>query len=166
MEDIGAIPDEELTVDDLLAIAAAHRDQRSSAAVYTYYVVFVSGFYTDGTGPRPNVLAVSIGSTGVVAMFKDVIAGTGGVVPNVEKFVEQSTLVHELGHAVGLVANGVATTSAHHDSAHGAHCTNPCQHQGGECYDQKDRRDGAGCERVQCLAAPPAYFGARPPVAQ
>ena len=124
MEVIGAIADEQLTVDDLLALAAAHRDQRSAGAVYTYYVVFVSGLYTDGTGPRPNVLAVSIGSTGVIAMFKDVIAGTGGVVPNVEKFVEQSTLVHELGHAVGLVANGVATTSAHHDAAHGAHCTN------------------------------------------
>ena len=124
MQDLGAIADEELTGDDLLAIAADHRDQRSAGNVYTYYVVWVSGLFTDGSGPRPNVLAVSIGGTGVVAMFKDVIAGTGGVVPNVEKFVEQSTLVHELGHAIGLVANGVATTSAHHDQAHGAHCTN------------------------------------------
>lgn len=124
MEDIGAIDDEELTADDLRAIAAAHRQDRSAGNLHSYYVVFVSGLFTDGGGPNPNVLAVSIGSTGVIAMFKDVIAGTGGVVPNTERYVEQSTLVHELGHAIGLVANGVATTSAHHDTAHGAHCTN------------------------------------------
>jgi hypothetical protein len=71
------------------------------------------------------VLGVSIGDSGVVAMFKDVIAGTGiAAVPNLERFVEQSVLIHELGHGFGLVANGVATTSAHHDEAHGAHCTN------------------------------------------
>lgn len=124
MQDIGPVPDEELTVDDLLALADRHRDEPGGGATRTYYIVFVSGLYTDGSGPRPDVLAVSIGRTGVIAMFKDVIAGTGGVGPNVERFVEQSTLVHEMGHALGLVANGVATTSAHHDAAHGAHCTN------------------------------------------
>ena len=124
MEDVGAVADEALTSEDLLAIAAAHRQTHSAGAVHAYYVVFVSGNFADGNGPNPNILAVSIGSTGVVAMFKDVIAGTGGVVPNVEKFVEQSTLIHELGHAIGLVGNGVVTTSAHQDSAHGAHCTN------------------------------------------
>lgn len=124
MEDIGDVPDEELTIDDLLALAGRHRDEASGGATRSYYLLFVSGTYTDGSGPRPDVLGVSIGTTGVVAMFKDVIAGTAGAVPNTEKFVEQSTIIHELGHALGLVENGVATTTAHHDSAHGAHCSN------------------------------------------
>jgi hypothetical protein len=125
MEDVGAIADEELTVDDLLALADQHRDQRDGGAVRTYYVIFVSGNFADGGGVQPGVLGVSIGDTGVVAMFKDVVESTGvAAVPNLERFVEQSTLIHELGHAFGLVANGVATTSAHHDSAHGAHCSN------------------------------------------
>lgn len=124
MQAIGAVDDEELTIDDLLGLADRHRDTTSGGATRAYYVLFVTGNYADGDGPHPEVLAVSIGTTGVIAMFKDVIAGTGGVGPNVERFVEQSTLVHEMGHALGLVANGVATTTAHHDSAHGAHCTN------------------------------------------
>ena len=125
MEDVGAIADEELTVDDLVTLASQHRDETDSETRKAYYVLFVSGYFTDGNGPNPGVLGVSIGDTGVIVMFKDVIESTGvAAFPNLERFVEQSTLIHELGHAFGLVANGVATTSAHHDAPHGAHCTN------------------------------------------
>jgi hypothetical protein len=34
-------------------------------------------------------------------------------------------LVHELAHSVGFVNNGVTLRSAHHDTNHGAHCSNP-----------------------------------------
>ncbi len=125
MQDIGAVADEELTVADLLALADRHRGQRDTATTKTYFVVFVSGHFADAAGVQTGVLGVSLGDTGVIAMFKDVIAGTGVVAfPNLERFVEQSVLVHELAHGIGLVANGVATTSAHHDAAHGAHCSN------------------------------------------
>lgn len=125
MQDIGTISDEELTVDDILAIADAHRDTQSTSTKAAYYIVFVSGHFTDDNGPNPNVLGVSIGNTRVLVMFKDVIASTHSLVfPNTEKYVEQSTLVHELGHAVGLVDNGIAMVTPHKDSAHGAHCTN------------------------------------------
>jgi hypothetical protein len=124
MENIGTVVDEQLTVDDLLVLAAAHRSGADRPGVKTYYVVFVTGYFTDGNGPNAGVLGVSLGDTGVIAMFKDVIDSTGVPATNVSRFVEQSTLVHELGHAFGLVANGIAVTSAHHDEAHGAHCTN------------------------------------------
>lgn len=125
MQDIGAVADEELTVADLLALSEQHRDQADGASVRTYHVMFVSGNFADGSGVQAGVLGVSIGDTGVVAMFKDVIESTGVAgFPNLERFVEQSVLIHELGHAFGLVANGVATTSAHHDEPHGAHCSN------------------------------------------
>jgi hypothetical protein len=125
MQDIGVIADDELTIDDLLAIADQHRGTADSPTVKTYYVVFVGGVYAEGGSPQPGVLGVTLGDTGVVAMFKDVIAGTASVAtPNVERYVEQSTLIHELGHAIGLVMFGVPVTSPHHDDAHGAHCTN------------------------------------------
>lgn len=38
--------------------------------------------------------------------------------------IEQATLIHEFGHAIGLVNNGVPLASQHQDTAHGAHCTN------------------------------------------
>jgi hypothetical protein len=124
MEEIGAVDDEQLTSPELLALAEAHRALFDSATEKTYYVLFVSGNFTDGNGPQPGVLGVSLGDTGVIAMFKDVIESTQGVIPNVERFVEQSTLVHELGHAIGLVDNGVEPVTAHHDTEHGAHCSN------------------------------------------
>lgn len=111
---------------DLLTVAAAHRDQPSTADTVSFYVVFVNGYFIDETGAEnQDVLGVSVGDTGVIGMFKPVIAGTQtGQKTVVAQFVEQSTLVHELGHAVGFVNNGVAAASAHQDTEHGNHCTN------------------------------------------
>jgi hypothetical protein len=124
MQDVGAITDEELTTADILALADAHRDQHDTADTKTYYVIFVSGHYADDNGPNSQVLGVEVGTTGVVAMFKDVIASsTGSVVPNIGRYVEQSTLTHELAHGIGLVDNGVPMVADHRDAPHGAHCT-------------------------------------------
>ena len=95
------------------------------AGTKTYYVLFVSGHFADASGVQPNVLGVSLGDTGVIAMFKDVIRSTSVTgLPNLVRFVEQSTLVHELSHAIGLVDTGVPPTSDHVDREHGAHCKN------------------------------------------
>lgn len=125
MQDVGAIADEELTSSDLLALAELHRGRRDEPGTKTYYVLFVSGNFADASGPKPSVLGVSLGDTGVIAMFKDVIRSTSlPALPNLVRFVEQSTLVHELAHAIGLVDNGLPATSEHVDRPHGAHCTN------------------------------------------
>ena len=125
MENIGDVPDEELTATDILAIAAAHRGQHDAAGVKTYYIVFVSGHYADAGGVQSGVLGVSFGGTDVIAMFKDVIRSTNiPAFPNVVRYVEQSTMVHEGAHAIGLVDNGVPMASQHKDAAHGAHCNN------------------------------------------
>jgi hypothetical protein len=123
MENIGTVADEEITVADMEALAAAHRHEADHEGTKTYYVVFVSGHYVDANGPNAGVLGVSVGST--IAMFKDVIATTESVLqPDVERYVEQSTLVHELAHSIGLVDNGVPMTAPHRDAAHGKHCNN------------------------------------------
>jgi hypothetical protein len=123
MSDIGAVDDEQLTVEDILALAATHRNERDAPDTKTYYVVFVSGHFADGQGERPNVLGVAIGDT--IAMFKDVIRKTASLAqPNAERFVEQATLIHELAHSIGLVSNGVPMVEPHRDTQHGAHCDN------------------------------------------
>lgn len=125
MEDVGTIADEELTSQDLLALAEAHRGRRDEAGTKTYYVLFVSGHFADASGVQPSVLGVSLGNSGVIAMFKDVIRSTSSAaLPTLVRFVEQATLVHELAHAIGLVDTGVPATSEHVDTPHGAHCTN------------------------------------------
>ncbi len=67
------------------------------------------------------MLGVSIGGTGVIAMFKPVVE-TLGVLPLVRHFGEQTTLIHEFGHALGLVDNGLPLSSEHLDPEHRAHC--------------------------------------------
>lgn len=113
------------TTDQILSIAKSHRDTSpSSGAAASFYILFLDGYLSDSGGTEMNVIGVSIGNTGVIAMFKPVIASAGTGLGGSAMNLEQSTLVHELGHALGLVNNGVALTTQHQDTAHGAHCTN------------------------------------------
>ena len=64
---------------------------------------------------------MSIGTTTVIALFKPVI-DSAAVLDDTRAFVEQTTLVHEFGHGVGLVNNGIPNLADHHDAEHGAHC--------------------------------------------
>ena len=112
------------TSEAILAIAAAHRDAASTADTATFYAVFLDGYFQDDTGTRDDVLAVSIGTTRVLALFKPVIGGADALFPGVAAFVEQSTFVHEFGHAIGLVDAAVPATTDHHDAEHRHHCTN------------------------------------------
>jgi hypothetical protein len=123
MENVGAIDDEQITADDLFALRAAHRDTFSTATTRAYYVLFVSGYFADASGQKATVLGVSIGDT--IVMFKDVIRSTNIVLaPNVVRYVEQSTLIHELAHSIGLTGNGVPLATMHKDAEHGPHCDN------------------------------------------
>jgi hypothetical protein len=109
----------------ILAIADAHRNERSGGARATFYAVWLPGYFDDGHGPRKDVLGVSVGATGVIAMFKGAIRSTAGGAGFQSALLEQLTLLHEFGHAVGLVDNGIVATSPNHDPSHGAHCSNP-----------------------------------------
>lgn len=113
------------TQDDILRVAGTHRQTRSANGTASFYVVWLNGYFDDGNGPNQDILGVSLGRTGVLAIFKPVIASSESpVLPGLAKALEQSTLVHELGHAFGLVNDGVALASAHEDTAHPHHCTN------------------------------------------
>lgn len=121
MEALGALAGEDYSTEAILAIAEAHRGHTDSVERRSFYVVFLDGYLLDQGVRQDNVLGVSIGGTSVVAMFAPV--ATSASLPRLVPFVEQSVLVHELGHAVGLVDNGLEPTTAHHDAAHAAHCS-------------------------------------------
>lgn len=124
MEQLGDYKQSTFTSDQILSLAAEHRGTKTSGTTASFYVVFLNGLFDDGTGPQNDILGVSLGHSGVIAIFKPVIAGTEAGLPGVTKVLEQSTLVHELGHAFGLVNDGVAMVAPHEDAAHPHHCTN------------------------------------------
>lgn len=94
----------------------------STSSNSIFKILFVKGISDQG----PNVIGYSINGENVIVIFKDVITATSVTGEQlVPIYVEQSTLVHEMGHALGLVNNGLPMVQNHQDSAHGAHCSNP-----------------------------------------
>ncbi|XGC81717.1 hypothetical protein ACES2L_04375 [Bdellovibrio bacteriovorus] len=108
---------------EILELHGKTNHERSTAAEAHFSVYFLKGNFNSGNGPSANVLGVSITGTPVLAIFKDVI-NTSSSSTVVKKYVEQSTLVHEMGHALGFVNNGVPMATNHQDTAHGAHTKN------------------------------------------
>ena len=112
------------TTSELLNLEKSLRQQKHGGSNGNFFIVFVNGHfkYSDGEVNK-DIIGVSLTGTTVIAIFKDVISQYSAE-PGVAKFMEQATIIHEFGHAIGLVNNGVALTSSHQDSEKGAHCSN------------------------------------------
>lgn len=107
---------------DLVALNTIHREASPTETEARFYVYFLNGNFSSGGTAQTGVIGVSIGGTPVLGIFKSVIQNSGG--PVVQRYVEQSTMVHELGHALGFVNNGVPMAVNHQDTAHGKHTSN------------------------------------------
>lgn len=122
MTSMGSIGRSNWSTTDILNLFNNYRQGVSSAEESRFYIYFLKGYYDSGSGASTGTIGVSLSGTPVIAMFKQVIQASSsnptGIVP---KYVEQSTLVHEMGHALGFVNNGVPMTSNYQDTAHGAH---------------------------------------------
>jgi hypothetical protein len=107
----------------ILDIAGRHRDLENTATKAVFYGIWLDGYYEDEYGTHEDVLGANIGDTGVIAMFKPVLAASEEL-PTVVRFGEQTTFIHEFGHALGLVNVGIPLASEHEDSEHPGHCSN------------------------------------------
>jgi hypothetical protein len=124
MEELTDVEGTEWTGEQIIEVAAQHRGSPSQGETATYYLVWLPGRFRDAQGVQDHVLGVSLGATGVIAIFKEVIEGLS-ISPGteVEKYVEQATVIHEVGHAIGLVG-AVPLASDHEDATHLGHCAN------------------------------------------
>jgi hypothetical protein len=128
MEKLDDVAPKSFTTEDIVAIAAAHRTEGQYSNGVSFYIVFLPGSFVDEAGTeQPKTLGVSIGDTGIIAMFKPAIETPVGNPTAVPQLVEQLALIHFMGHAVGFVDNGVPvgeSNKAHIDTENVHHCTN------------------------------------------
>jgi predicted Zn-dependent protease len=120
LDQMKAIPyseDTSWTVDEVMALNKKHQ---LSDETGNFHIYFLNGHASEGK----NIIGFQIDKTTVIAIFKDVIRETSQEsTPFVAEYVEQSTIIHELGHAIGLVNNDIPMVEKHQE--HGHHCSNP-----------------------------------------
>ncbi len=92
-------------------------------------VLFLNGRFVNEKGElMPRSSGVSVRGRNTIAIFKDVIRGSRSGfqrAPGLARFIEQSSLVHECGHAFGLTNIGIPAQSDHEDRDNPGHTRNP-----------------------------------------
>lgn len=112
------------SVKDLRRLESAHRSHAVEGRTAVLYVLYLDG-HSDQDTASGKVLGVHYATTSI-AIFKESIRSSGGL-PGVlfgSRDVEEAVLVHEFGHAIGLVNNGVPMVRGHEDGEHPGHSTN------------------------------------------
>lgn len=115
---------------ELDEVAEETFDREVSSDTIKMHVLYLDGNW-EGDSDDSKVLGLAWDHRNI-AIFKETIeesceSATLGLSPfesGLCQTVEKSVLVHEIGHTIGLVANGLEPVDDHHDEEHGAHCDN------------------------------------------
>lgn len=114
------------TFDELRALAAERFDDDQPPGTVSMHVMWLDG-HDAGDSADGATLGLAWANTHV-AMFHDTIEGScrGGPLIGEEVCAEAQYLVwlHEVGHTIGLVDNGLPMVTDHRDPDHGAHDVN------------------------------------------
>ncbi len=103
----------------LISLAEQYVPAQVSGTQINMSVIFLNGTFEGNS----NILGVHLRGHQFSFVFKDVVVTTGGDSVS-QRYVEQATVVHELGHSIGLVDNGLPMAVNHEDSSHTHHTTN------------------------------------------
>jgi predicted Zn-dependent protease len=123
MEQITAQDESTWTAAEIIDLARSIWEPLPSIFIKEFFVLFINGYLDNDGTANTQVLGVSVVGTPVIAVFKNVVLASSSS-SAVLMFVEQATLVHEFGHVMGLVDNGVPMVTDHLDKEHPRHCTN------------------------------------------
>lgn len=127
-----SLPDEARTWTsrELVELEARTRTTQHAAPVAVLHVLYPAGEYED---PGVAGLAVSGPVIGPVVVFRDTLDALDLGLPTGRLpfpaqgrvAMERVTLLHEAGHALGLVDNGLPMVKDHEDKDHEGHSANP-----------------------------------------
>lgn len=115
--------DSSYSVDELRALEAKHRNGQTGGDTIVLYVLYLNG-HSDLDTSEGKVLGVHYGRESI-AVFKESVDSSSflGLGFGSED-LEKSVLIHEFGHALGLVNNGVGMVRPHEDADHPKHSSN------------------------------------------
>jgi hypothetical protein len=119
------------TMDELVALGAAHKSYAPANGEAAVHVLYVDGHSADD-GVENEVLGVAYEHELLVIFKKTLDASCvlhgGDLSPKVAQslcgLTEGSVLLHEVGHLFGLVNRGLPMVTPHQDTSHGAHDAN------------------------------------------
>jgi hypothetical protein len=106
------------TPDELIELNGKYKEADSTADVARFYVYFLNG----NSNISNSIIAESVNGTPVIGVYKSVVTASGSSI--VQRYVEQSTIIHEIGHALGFVNNGVPMKANYQDTTNGSHSKN------------------------------------------
>jgi hypothetical protein len=121
--EIPAVPSKKYSLAEIVALEDEHRDHRTRGDTAVLYVLYVAGGYEADSGDS-RVLGVAYRGTSVAIMkanIKDATTSTLLSPRPPEQCVERAVLVHEFGHAAGLVNLGTPMVRDHEDPQNRGH---------------------------------------------
>lgn len=125
--EIPAQPEKKYTLNEIVALEDEHRDLRTEGDTAVLYIAYVAGGYSEDAGDS-RVLGIAYRGTSLAIMKGNIKEATRSSLLDVrpeEKCVERAVLVHEFGHAAGLVNLGTPMVRDHEDPQHSGHSKNP-----------------------------------------
>jgi hypothetical protein len=121
----GASAPDQLDEAEIVALAEAHRTHRAERGEVVVHALWLDAFYVEGGERQEELLGRALEGSGVVALFKPALERARAADPEGGlELLEQVVLLHAMGHALGLVDDGVPMVRPHLDED-GHHCTNP-----------------------------------------
>lgn len=119
-------PKRNYTYDEVNALEVQYRDHYHEGAEAVLYFLYVNGEYVTDAGEATSVIGFAHHGSSM-AVFKGQV--NSARTAEGRRIYEQSVVVHEVGHLLGLVTAGIPAVNPSHvdndpDTGRGVHCTN------------------------------------------
>lgn len=120
IEPISTASQSTYSVSDVVALEQAHRTAFTEGSTLAIYFLFLDGEFSESS----DVLGFAYYNTSMAIFQEKIEDNTGGALQPSQSVVEGIVLNHEIGHNLGLVANGSPMQTEHQDEPNGKHCDN------------------------------------------